>query len=104
MLNSPSLLLRLASVDAMTAKDWVTILVSVILVFGGGFVSLVVGWLFWLARMVHENGKKIAAQGEVCGYMKHNVPQLWEAYDAVRKGELPESPSPEHRQPPGGGR
>ena len=95
--------LVLAALDTMTAKDWVPILITLIVLLGGGFISLVVGWLFWLTRMVHEMGKKIAAQGEVCAYMKHNIPDLWDKYDSFRKGELPESPSREARQPPGGG-
>lgn len=93
----------LASSETMTAKDWTTVLVSIIFVLGGGFISLVVGWLFWLTKMVHEMGKTLAAQGEVCAYMKHNIPELWDKYDAIRKGELPEAPSREDRKPPGGG-
>jgi hypothetical protein len=87
----------------MTTKDWTTILVSIIIVLGGGFISLVIGWLFWLSKTLHEMGKKVAAQGEVCAYMKHNIPDLWAKYDALSKGESPESPSVEERKPPGGG-
>lgn len=72
-------------VDALTTQDWVQILCAVIVLLGGG--------LFWIAR-------RVAAHEEVCRYMKHNIPQLWNIYDEFRKGNLPEPPSLEERQPP----
>ncbi len=89
-----SLLLILASETATTAemlstRDWLQILVAIVLLLGGGLMGL----LLWIA-------KRVAAHEEVCGYMKHNIPQLWDAYDEFRRGNSSESPSPEKRQPP----
>lgn len=79
------------NLEALTTQDWVGIVKSLVLLLGGGLGVL----LFWIA-------KRVSAHEEVCGYMKHNVPQLWDTYDEFRKGNPPESPRREARQPPPG--
>ena len=70
----------------MTAGHWVVVLVSVIVVFGGGFVSVVVAWLLATSRIAHKNSEAAARANEACEYMKHNIPELWTAVDDLKAG------------------
>lgn len=78
-----------SNLDVLTTRDWLQILVAIVLLLGGALGTL----LFWIA-------KRVAAHEEVCGYMKHNIPQLWDTYEEFRKGNLPEPPGRKERQPP----